>query len=138
MEKQQVQLTRMHFVDEIPEEVERLFRKSASSFSHSLGEPLIELTNLLEQKNYIVFLEKLYDFREQLGRADMLLEDCTGIIKSFISITTQSQEANHKQDAQHNSADNIDIEALMQSMKEQAQKAQDLQKNLEKNNVQEG
>ena len=138
MEKQQVQLTRMHFVDEIPEEVERLFRKSASSFSHSMGEPLIELTNLLEQKNYTVFLEKLYQFREQLGRADMLLEDCTGIVRSFISITTQPQQAESKQDAGHHIDNNIDIESLMQNMQDQAQKAQELQKKMGIDNVQEG
>ena len=139
MEKQQVQLTRMHFVDEIPEEVERLFRKSASSFSHSMGEPLIELTNLLEQKNYIVFLEKLVQFREQLGRADMLLEDCNGIIKSYINITTQEKtEHNTESSPQPHHMPDIDLQSLLGNMQEQAEKLQDLQKNLEKDNVQEG
>ena len=58
MEKQRVQLNRMVFVDEIPEEVERIFRKSATLLS-SMDEPLIELTNLLEQKNHNLFLQKL-------------------------------------------------------------------------------
>ena len=139
MEKQQVQLTRMHFVDEIPEEVERLFRKSAISFSHCMEEPLIELTNLIEQKNYVVFLDKLNSFREKLARADMLLEDCNGIIRNYIAITTQPQadEQSHPEKANQGS-DNVDIEALMQNMQEQAKKAQELQKQMGTNNVQEG
>ena len=144
MEKQQVQLTRMHFVDEIPEEVERLFRKSASLFSHSMGEPLIELTNLLEQKNYIVFLEKLIDFREQLGRADLLLEDCHGIIKSYISITTQQgQEPGQQKQPplpQNLPSQDVDLESLFGNMQAQAEKLQGLKESLEKSkkNVQEG
>jgi len=137
MESQQVQLTRIHYVDEIPEEVERLFRKSATSFSHAIGDPLIELTNLLEQKNYVVFLEKLHVFREQLGRADMLLQDCDGIIKSYVSLVTQDD--NQQQEKQQSpSAPNMDFESLLGNMKDQAEKLQNLQNNLEKNNVQEG
>ena len=133
MERQQVQLTRMHFVDEIPEEVERLFRKSATSFSHAIGDPLIELTNLLEQRNYIVFLEKLFEFREQLARADLLLEDCNGIIKSYISLTTQDSEQ-----TQPDMSQNIDFESLMGNMQEQSKKVKDLQEKLRNSNVQEG
>ena len=144
MEKQQVQLNRMVFVDEIPEEVERIFRKSASSFSHSMGDPLIELTNLLEQKNYTVFLEKLSDFRTQLGVADMLLEDCNGIVKSYIAITTQDetgQATQNKNPTNHSKplGSDIDIDALMQNMQEQAKKAQALQDSLIRGqDVQEG
>mgnify|MGYP003141635868 CR=1 FL=1 len=138
-EQQQVELTRVHFVDEIPEEVERLFRKSASSFSYSMGEPLIELTNLLEQKNYIVFLEKLYNFREQLGRADMLLQDCDGIVRSYISLTTQEKTENTSQSSPHSHpTPDIDFESLLGNMQEQAQKLQGLKEKMENKNVQEG
>lgn len=132
MEKQQVQLTRMVFVEEIPEEVERLFRKSASSFSHSISEPLIELTSLLEQKNYTLFLEKLKEFREDLAKADLLLEDCNGIVKSYVSLTTQDSKAqheanNHNPELTATGDQDVDVQALIKNMQAQAE---NLQKNM--------
>ncbi len=145
MEKQQVQMTRLHFVDEIPEEVERLFRKSASSLSHYMGEPLIELTNLLEQRNYIVFLEKLQQFRERLARADLLLEDCKGIVRNYINITTQPQQPQQPQQSRqpqpahtHPPEADVDFTEMINNMQAQAKKAQDLKTKLENPNVQEG
>ena len=133
MERQQVQLTRMVFVDEIPDEVERIFRKSASSFSFVIGDPLIELTNLLDQKNYTLFLEKLQDFREELAKADLLLEDCNGIVKSYLSIKSKDQHVD-----QHTPVANpqhVDMESLLQNIKEQASKAEELKKRLGEDNV---
>ena len=137
MEKQQVQLTRMVFVDEIPEEVERLFRKSASSFSHSISEPLIELTNLLEQKNYTLFLEKLKEFREGLAKADLLLEDCDGIVKSYVSLTTQNNKeqrelVDHGPQLAESDGQDIDIQALVKNMQAQAE---NMQKHMESKDV---
>ncbi len=136
MEKQQVQMTRLHFVDEIPEEVERLFRKSASSLSHYMGEPLIELTNLLEQRNYIVFLERLQQFRERLARADLLLEDCNGIVRNYINITTQPQQPEPAHT--HPPEADVDFTEMINNMQAQAKKAQDLKTKLENPNAQEG
>lgn len=130
MEKQQVQLTRTVFVDEIPEEVERIFRRSASSFSHSIGEPLIELTNLLEQKNYTVFLEKLREFREGLGRADMLLEDCNGIVRSYVSITSQPENQHQQEQGHHPNPQQQDLEKLLGNMGNALGKAEELQSKL--------
>lgn len=139
MEKQRVQLNRMVFVDEIPEEVERIFRKSATLLS-SMDEPLIELTNLLEQKNHNLFLQKLKEFREQLARADLMFEDCNGITKSYVDISTQEQTDHppyQQEDHSHQQAPSagmgnqeIDIQELMKNMEQQAQRAKDLQKSL--------
>ena len=132
MEKQQqVQLSRTVFVEEIPEEVERIFRRSASSFSHTVGEPLIELTNLLEQKNYTVFLEKLQEFRESLGRADMLLEDCNGIVRSYVSIVSQPAQP---QQPQH-SHGQPDLEKMLGNMENTLKNANNLKDRLGEDNV---
>ena len=138
MYNQQIQLNRVFFVEEIPEEIERLFRKSASSLSHSFGEPLMELTTLLEQKNYVVFLEKLHQFRESLGRADMILQDCDGIVRNYINITTQPQADQQSHDNQEHGKPNPELEAILSSLQSKADEAQAMRQNLEKNNVQEG
>jgi hypothetical protein len=137
MEKQQVQLNRMVFVDEIPEEVERIFRKSATLLS-SMDEPLMELTNLLEQKNHNLFLHKLKEFREQLARADLLFEDCNGITKSYVQISNQEhtdhpnqhQQAHNHQTPMGMDGQDVDIQELIKSMQEQTQRAQDLKNSL--------
>ena len=134
MEKQQVQLSRMVFVDEIPDEVERIFRRSASSLAHTLGDPLLELNELLEKKNYTVFLEKLREFREELARADMLLEDCDGITRSYVSIVSG---AGHDQEAKQDTANfqQQDLEKILGNMGETLNKAEELKKRLGEDNV---
>ena len=115
-----------------------LFNYNPIFFSYPFGE------YSLEQKNYIVFLEKLIDFREQLGRADLLLEDCHGIIKSYISITTQQgQEPGQQKQPplpQNLPSQDVDLESLFGNMQAQAEKLQGLKESLEKSkkNVQEG
>jgi hypothetical protein len=138
MYNQQIQLNRVFFVEEVPEEIERLFRKSASSLAHSFGDPLIELTTLLEQKNYVVFLEKLHQFRESLGRADMLLQDCDGIIRNYINITTQPQAEQQSHDTQGHGKPNPELEAILSSLQNKAEEAQTMREKMENKNVQEG
>jgi hypothetical protein len=115
-----------------------LFRKSASSLAHSFGDPLIELTTLLEQKNYVVFLEKLHQFRESLGRADMLLQDCDGIIRNYINITTQPQAEQQSHDTQGHGKPNPELEAILSSLQNKAEEAQTMREKMENKNVQEG
>lgn len=131
MEKQQVQLTRMVFAEEIPEEVERIFHRSAKSFAHSMGEPIVELSNLLAQKNYIVFLEKLQEFREDLGRADMLLEDCNGIVRSYISMVNNSGQ----QEPVQQNTQQEDLEKILGDMNNTLNKAEELKSKLGGDNV---
>ena len=138
MQNQQIQLNRVFFVEEIPEEIERLFRKSASSLAHSSSEPLMELTSLLEQKNYVVFLEKLHQFRESLGRADMLLQDCDGIVRNYINITTQPQIEQQSHDALGHGKPNPELEAILSGLQSKAEEAQAMREKMENKNVQEG
>ena len=141
MEKQQVQLTRMIFADEIPQEVERLFRRVAVTLSHETEEPLIELTNLLEQQNYTAFLQKSSEFKDELVKALMLLQDCSGILTNFIHIKTQpeQQHQQHQHDHHHDhEKQQAELKALMESMGTHAQKTQSLKSNLESMDVQEG
>ena len=141
MSKQQVQLTRMVFADEIPSEVKRLLDLSLVSFSDNVKKYSEELTQLLEDENYLAFLERLLEFRMELMKADSLLEDCNGITKSYISILLDLEEEKNTKAANSHSHthphehphphEHSEEAALLENMKEQLSKAEQLKESLE-------
>ena len=140
MEKQQVQLNRMVYIEEIPEEIERIFRRSMVMLTDVAGDPTIELLNILESKNYTLFIDKVHSLREYLSQIDSKLQDCYGISSSYVQLITNKHhtpEANSNT-ATDNRMENEELQLILENMQEQFKKAEDLREKLGNNDVQEG
>ena len=85
----------------------------------------------------ISFLDNLQNFRIQLGKADIKLNDCHGIALGFVQMLTSPPEnkaATHNHDASHQNAP--DIEGLKKKMEKYVDNIKDMKLHLEEQNEQ--
>ena len=132
--QQQVQLTRMVFMDDIPQEVMVLLSRFEKLLPHVDQNVAAKMNQYLEDKNYIGLLDSIADIRKQLFYMDNLLQDCDGVVKSYVQLLLSSddptgQESHTLDENQQN---------LLNGMSETLKNAQGIQSRLEGLDVQEG
>tara|TARA_R100000008_G_C3481497_1_gene114090 strand:+ start:171 stop:578 length:408 start_codon:yes stop_codon:yes gene_type:complete len=135
MEKQQqVQLTRMVFMDDIPQEVGVLLSRFEKLLPHVSQNVAVDLNQYLEEKNYIGLLDSIADIRKQLFYMDNLLQDCDGVVKSYVQLLLSESDLTE----QPTNTPDEGQQALLDGMHETLKNAQQIQDRLGNNNVQEG
>ena len=135
MEKQQqVQLTRMVFMDDIPQEVSVLLSRFDKLLPHVNQNEAVDRNQYLEEKNYIGLLDSIADIRRQLFYMDNLLQDCDGVVKSYVQLLLSEADS---ADTQTPPPDE-DQQALLNGMNETLKNAQEMQSRLGGLDVQEG
>jgi len=125
--KQQVQITRTIFVEEVPSELKRLLSLSLSSFSMNVSKYSEDLEKLLAEENYSMFIEKLLEFRMNLMKADSVLEDCNIISKNYLSMMLGTEQQSKQTEP--------DFHSMLDTMNEQVEKTQDIKRRLEDGDV---
>ena len=125
--KQQVQITRTIFVEEVPSELKRLLSLSLSSFSTNVSKYSEDLEKLLAEENYSMFIEKLLEFRMNLMKADSVLEDCNIISKNYLSMMLGTEQQSKQTEP--------DFHSMLDTMNEQVEKTQDIKRRLEDGDV---
>jgi hypothetical protein len=117
---QTVQITRTVTVEDIPQELLTMIEESESIMKEYVDNSFQTLYNNLESNNLIAFLDNLQNFRIQLGKADIKLNDCHGIALGYVQMLTASPE----EPAQAPQQQPPDLEGLKE-------KLQDYAKNIE-------